>query len=34
MEFILLNPATGKNQKKHTWVVRYDDLIFSSGWYA
>ena len=33
VEFILLNPATGQNQKKHTWVVRRDGLIFGSGWH-
>ena len=33
VEFLLLNPATGRNQKKHTWVVRHDGLIFASGWY-
>ena len=33
VEFILLNPATGQNQKKHTWVARHDGLIFGSGWY-
>ena len=33
VEFILLNPATGHEQKKHTWVVRHDGLIFGSGWY-
>ena len=33
VEFILLNPAIGRNRKKHTWVVRRDGLIFGSGWY-
>ena len=33
VEFLLLNPATGRNQKKQTWVVRHDGLIFASGWY-
>ncbi len=33
VEFVLLNPTTGRNQKKHTWVVRQDGLIFASGWY-
>ena len=27
------NPATGSFESKHTWVVRYDRLIFGSGWY-
>ena len=33
VEYILLNPATGQNQKKHAWVVRHEGLIFGSGWY-
>ena len=33
VEFVFLNPETGQNQTKHTWVVRHDDLIFGSGWY-
>ena len=27
------NPATGRTQAKHSWVVEYDGLIFGSGWY-
>ena len=33
VEFILLDPATGQERKKHTWAVRHDGLIFGSGWY-
>ena len=33
VDYVLLNPATGQTQKKHTWVVRHDGLIFASGWY-
>ena len=25
-------PETGRNQQKHTWVVRHDRLLFASGW--
>ena len=27
------NPALGRVQIKHSWVVRHDGLIFGSGWY-
>ena len=27
------NPITGKDQQKHSWVVRHDGLLFGSGWY-
>lgn len=27
------NPALGRVQVKHSWVVRHDGLIFGSGWY-
>ena len=28
-----LNLATGQVETKHTWVVRYDGIMFGSGWY-
>ena len=28
-----LNPAIGQIQTKHTWAIRYDGLLFASGWY-
>ena len=28
-----LHPETGREQPKHSWVVRHDDLVFGSGWY-
>ena len=28
-----LNPSLGEIQTKHTWAVRYDGLLFGSGWY-
>ncbi len=28
-----MNPASGIDEKKHSWVVRHDGLIFGSGWY-
>ena len=27
------NPATGGVETKHSWMVRYDGLLFGSGWY-
>ena len=33
VDYVLLNPETGKNQQKHTWVKRHDGLLFASGWY-
>ena len=33
VDYIFLNPATGNQEYKHSWVVRHDGLIFASGWY-
>ena len=33
VDYVLLNPETGENRQKHTWVVRHDGLLFASGWY-
>ena len=27
------NPVTGAVQPKHFWMVKYDGVIFGSGWY-
>ena len=27
------NPATGAAETKHSWIVKYDGLVFGSGWY-
>ena len=32
-EYVHISPITDQAQAKHTWVVRYDGLIFGSGWY-
>lgn len=32
-DYTYINPSTGAFQSKHTWVVRYDGLVFGSGWY-
>ena len=33
VSYTYLNPATGESESKHSWVVRYDGLLFGSGWY-
>ena len=33
VDYVLLNPETGENRQKHTWIVRHDGLLFASGWY-
>ena len=31
--YTYLNAATGNVETKHSWVIRYDGLVFGSGWY-
>ena len=33
VDFMFLNPASGNQEFKHSWVVRHDGLLFGSGWY-
>ena len=33
VDYVFTNPATGRAGVKHSWVIRYKDLIFGSGWY-
>ena len=33
VDYVLLNPESGGDQQKHTWIVRHDGLLFASGWY-
>ncbi len=33
VDYTYLNPANGREEKKHAWVVLHDGLIFGSGWY-
>ena len=33
VDYVLVNPETGDDRQKHTWAVRYDGLVFASGWY-
>lgn len=31
--YVIVNPGTGENQRKHTFAVLHDGYIFASGWY-
>ena len=31
--YVIVNPDTGENQRKHTFAVLHDGYIFASGWY-
>ena len=33
ISYVATNPDTGNEARKHAWMVRYDGLIFGSGWY-
>ena len=33
VDYVFLNPGTGFQQSKHSWLVKHDGLIFGSGWY-
>ena len=33
VDYLFLNPITGNQEFKHSWVVRHDGLLFGSGWY-
>ena len=33
VDYVFFNPRTGKQDVKHSWVIKRDDLIFGSGWY-
>ncbi len=33
VDYFFLNPVSGNQEYKHSWVVRHDGLIFGSGWY-
>ena len=32
-DYTFPNPATGAAETKHSWLVRYDGLVFGSGWH-
>ena len=33
VDYVLVNPESGEDRQKHTWVVNHDGLLFASGWY-
>ena len=33
VNYIFLNPETGQEELKHTWIVRRGDYLIGSGWY-
>ena len=33
VDYVFLDPASGQNRQKHSWVIERDGLIFGSGWY-
>ena len=33
VDYVFVNPTSGETEQKHTWVVKYDGLLFLSGWY-
>ena len=33
VDYVLVNPESGEERQKHTWMVRHDGLLFGSGWY-
>ena len=33
VNYVIRNPESGQDQRKHTWAVRHDGLLFASGWY-
>ncbi len=33
ISYVTVNPDTGEEARKHTWIVRHDGHFFGSGWY-
>ena len=33
VSYVFLNPDSGEQEQKHTWVVRHNGLLFTAGWY-
>ena len=33
VDYVFLDPASGENRQKHSWVIERGGLIFGSGWY-
>lgn len=34
VDYYFIDPGDGEPKRKHTWAIRYDDLLFASGWYT
>ena len=33
ISYVILNPDTGEQRRKHSWITLHDGLVFGSGWY-
>lgn len=33
VDYYFTDPSDGVDRQKYSWVIRYDDLLFGSGWY-
>lgn len=33
VDYVYLNPQSGQQETKHTWIVKRDDILIASGWY-
>lgn len=33
VDYTYLNPQSGNQETKHTWILRKDDILVASGWY-
>ncbi len=33
VDYVFLNPANANQERKHSWVVKHEGLIYGSGWY-
>lgn len=34
VDYYFIDPSDGEAKRKHTWAIRYDHLLFASGWYT
>lgn len=34
VDYYFVDPADGETKRKHTFAIRYDGLLFASGWYT
>ncbi|MCY3921173.1 MAG: hypothetical protein OXG27_02090 [Chloroflexi bacterium] len=33
VSYVFVNPESGEQEQKHTWIVRHGSLLFACGWY-